>query len=52
MDARPIFERYEMPALNTTKIKSDKMFSIWAFSTLKNSIKDGLLKILEIFMKA
>ena len=44
MDARPIFARYEIPALNTAKIKCDKMISSWAFSTLKNSIKDGLLE--------
>lgn len=45
MDARPLFNKYEIPALRTTKIKSDRSISKWAVNTLKNSIKEGSLEI-------
>ena len=44
MDARPLFEKYEIPALKTVRIKSNKSFNDWTLSTLKNSKKDGSLK--------
>ena len=44
MDARPLFKKYEIPALNTLRIKSNKSINEWTLSTLKNSIKDGSLK--------
>ena len=45
MDARPLFKKYEIPALKTVRIKSHKSINDWTLSTLKNSIKDGSLKI-------
>ena len=44
MDARPLFKRYEIPALKTVKIKSNKSITSWTLRTLKNSKKDGSLK--------
>ena len=44
MDARPLFNKYEIPALKTIRIKSNKSINDWTLSTLKNSKKDGLLK--------
>ena len=44
MDARPLFKKYEIPALKTVRIKSNKSINNWTLSTLKNSIKDGSLK--------
>ena len=44
MDARPLFKKYEIPALNTVKIKSNESLSNWTLSTLKKSIKDGALE--------
>ena len=44
MDARPLFKKYEIPALKTVRIKSNKLINDWTLSTLKNSIKDGSLK--------
>ena len=44
MDARPLFMKYEIPALKTARIKSNKLMNDWTLSTLKNSIKDGSLK--------
>ena len=44
MDARPLFKKYEIPALKTVRIKSNKSINDWTLSTLKNSIKDGSLK--------
>ena len=44
MDARPLFKRYEIPALKTIKIKSNELISNWTSSTLKNSIEEGGLK--------
>ncbi len=43
MDARPLFKKYEIPALKTVRIKSNKSINDWTLSTLKNSIKDGSL---------
>ncbi len=44
MDARPLFKKYEIPALKTVRIKSNKLINDWTLSTLKNSKKDGSLK--------
>ena len=44
MDARPLFKKYEIPALKTIKIKSNELISNWTTSTLKNSIDEGALK--------
>jgi len=44
MDARPLFKKYEIPALKTVRIKSNKSINDWTLRTLKNSKKDGLLK--------
>ena len=43
MDARPLFKKYEIPGLKTSRIKSKKLISSWAFNTLKNSISEGSL---------
>ena len=45
MDARPFFKKYEIPALKTERIKSEKSISNWVINTLKNSKKDGSLEI-------
>ena len=45
MDARPLFKKYEIPALKTVKIKSNRSITNWTLSTLKNSKKNGALKI-------
>ena len=44
MDARPLFKKFEIPALKTIKIKSNKLITNWTISTLKNSLKNGSLK--------
>ena len=44
MDARPLFKKYEIPALKTARIKSNKLINDWALSTLKKSTKNGSLK--------
>ena len=44
MDARPLFKKYEIPALKTVRIKSNKSINDWTLSTLKNSKKEGSLK--------
>ena len=44
MDARPLFEKYEIPALKTIRIKSKKSITNWTINALKNSIKDGSLE--------
>ena len=44
MDARPLFRKFEIPALKTARIKSNKSINNWTLSTLKKSIKDGYLK--------
>ena len=44
MDARPLFKKYEIPALKTVRIKSNKTITNWTLNTLKNSIKDGSLE--------
>ena len=45
MDARPLFKKYEIPALNNERINSDYKISKWAFDTLQNKIKDGTLEV-------
>ncbi len=45
MDARPLFKKFEIPALKTIRIKSNKSITNWTLSTLKNSKKDGSLEI-------
>ena len=44
MDARPLFKKYEIPALKTVRIKSNELISNWASNTLKNSIEEGSLE--------
>ncbi len=44
MDARPLFNKYEIPALKTVRIKSNKSIRDWTLRTLKNSKKDGSLR--------
>ena len=44
MDARPLFKKYEIPALKTIKIKSNELISNWTSNTSKNSIEEGGLK--------
>ena len=44
MDARPLFKKYEIPALKTVGIKSIKSITNWTISALKKSIKDGSLE--------
>ena len=44
MDARPLFKKYEIPALKTIKIKSNESITNWTSSALKNSRKEGSLK--------
>ena len=44
MDARPLFKKYEIPALKTVRIKSNKSITNWTLSVLKNSMKDGSLE--------
>ena len=43
MDARPIFEKYVIPALKSEKIISNKDLFDWTLSTLSNSISLGKL---------
>ena len=45
MDARPLFKKYEIPALKTVRIKSNKSITDWTLNALKNSKKDGSLEI-------
>ncbi len=45
MDARPLFKKFEIPALKTVRIKSNKSITDWTLSALKNSKKDGSLNI-------
>ena len=44
MDARPLFKKYEIPALKTVRIKSNELLTKWTYNTLKNSIKKGSLE--------
>ena len=44
MDARPLFKKYEIPALKTSKIKSNELIFNWTSGTLKNSIEEVLLE--------
>ena len=44
MDARPIFKKYEIPALKMVRIKSNKSIANWTLSALKKSIKAGSLE--------
>ena len=44
MDARTLFKKYEIPALKTARIKSNKEITNWTISTLKNSLKNGSLE--------
>ena len=44
MDARPLFKKYEIPALKTVKIKSNELISNWTSSTLKKSMDEGSLE--------
>ena len=43
MDARPLFEKYNIPALGIAKIKSPQNLTNWIFNVLKNSKKKGHL---------
>ena len=43
MDARPLFKKYEIPALNTDRIKSDNKISDWVYKVLKTGIKNKSL---------
>ncbi len=44
MDARPLFKKYEIPALKTARITSNESISNWTYNSLKKSIKDGSLE--------
>ena len=44
MDARPLFKKYEIPALKTVRIKSNKSITNWTLSSLKSSINKGSLE--------
>ena len=44
MDARPLFKKYEIPALKTVRIKSNKSITNWTLNALKKSIKYGSLE--------
>ena len=44
MDARPLFKKYEIPALKTIRIKSNKSITNWTVNTLKKLKKNGALK--------
>ena len=39
MDARPLFKRYEIPALGKARIKSDQKIFNWSFKALNRSIQ-------------
>ena len=43
MDARPIFKKYQIPALGTDKIKSPQNITNWIYNILKSSKKAGHL---------
>ena len=45
MDARPLFRKYEIPALRTKKIKGNKKIYNWIFKILKDSKKDEKLEV-------
>ena len=45
MDARPLFKKYEIPALSTVRIKSEKSISDWALFTLNKSKRNGSLEM-------
>ena len=44
MDARPLFKKYEIPALKTVKIKNNRSLTNWTLNTLKKAIKHGSLE--------
>ena len=44
MDARPLFKRYEIPALGKVRIKSDQKIFNWSFEAIKRSIQSGSLE--------
>ena len=44
MDARPLFKKYEIPALKTVKIKSYKSITLWTLNVLRNALKNGTLE--------
>ena len=44
MDARPLFKKFEIPALKTIRIKSNKLIKNWTLCTLKNSLNSGTLE--------
>lgn len=43
MDARPLYKRFVIPALNIDKIKIEKNILIWTVKTIKNSKEVGIL---------
>ena len=43
MDARPLYKRYEIPALRTVKIKPLSKLSDWAYSVLQESTSSAIL---------
>ena len=44
MDARPLFKKYEVPALNKERIESINKWTEWASNCLKDSISKNILK--------
>tara|TARA_Y100000739_G_C20525324_1_gene426215 strand:+ start:198 stop:989 length:792 start_codon:yes stop_codon:yes gene_type:complete len=44
MDARPLFRKYEIPALNKDRIASITKWTEWASTSLKDSISKNILK--------
>ena len=44
MDARPLFAKYEIPALKKVRLKSHKLITDWTLNSLKKSIQDGSLE--------
>ena len=44
MDARPLFKKYEIPALGIDKIKSNEKIFNLTYKAIKNSIKNGSLE--------
>ena len=44
MDARPLFKKYEIPALRTVRIKSNKSITNWTLNSLKISKKKRSLE--------
>ena len=45
MDARPIFEKYEIPALKTKTIKTNSELTTWTNNTLKNFLENYSFRI-------